>query len=357
MKLREIAERLSCRLQCVNDNDSDGDLEITRVAPIGSAGEGELSFVTNLRYRAQLATTNATALILSDDEPWSEKPSLRSDDPSLLLAKVIDLLYPEKQARAGIDPSAVIAQNAETHISASIGALVVIGENSVIGAETTLKAHVTIGDNVRIGEHCLIYPGVRILDDSIIGNRVRIHAGTVIGSDGYGYATGTYGHKKILQVGNVIIENDVEIGANCAIDRGALDCTRIGAGTKIDNLVQIAHNVKIGENCLIVAQVGVSGSTILGNWVTIAGQSGTVGHLTIGDHTVVAGRSGVSKNLPEHSTVLGSPAREIRKARRIEACITRLPESFKRVKALEDAVANLQKKTPTQSNPSDKSED
>lgn len=341
MKLQEIAKRLSCRLQTVDD--SDGELEIRGVAPIENAGAGELSFVANERYQAHLGSTNATALILKEDEPWSEKPSLRSSDPYLLFAQVIELLNPEIKPEAGIHPSAVIDDSAVIDPSASIGPLSIVGPNSSIGVGSIIKAHVTIGGNVRIGADCLIHPGVRILDDTIIGERVRLNSGTVIGSDGYGYASGAHGHKKILQIGNVVIENDVEIGANCTVDRGALGSTRIGAGTKIDNLVQIAHNVVVGKNCLIVSQVGISGSTTIGDWVTLAGQVGIVGHLKIGSQVIVAAQSGVTKDIQDKGVVFGSPAREMGKARRIEASLNRLPEMVRRLNALERTVQSLDK--------------
>jgi UDP-3-O-[3-hydroxymyristoyl] glucosamine N-acyltransferase len=339
MKLREIAERLSCRLQTVND--SDGEIEILRVAPIERAGPAELSFVANARYRTFLESTNAAALILTEDEEWNERPSLRGADPYLLLAQVIDLLYTEDKPTAGIHPSAVVADSANVDPSAAIGALCVIGADSEVGAGTILSAQVTVAKNVRIGGECRIHSGVRILDGTVIGDRVRLNAGTVIGSDGYGYASGAHGHKKILQVGNVVIEDDVEIGANCTVDRGALGSTKIGAGTKIDNLVQIAHNVQVGKHCLIVSQVGVSGSTEIGDWVTLAGQVGIVGHLKIGNQVIIAAQSGVTKDVPDKTVLFGSPAREMGKARRIEASLSRLPEIPKRIRDLEKELQAL----------------
>lgn len=336
MKLGEIAEKLSCQLRTVDDGDAE--LEISRVAPIERAGAGELSFVANERYQSFLETTNATALILKDDVQWSAKPSLRSADPYLLLAQVIELLYPEDRPAPGVHSSAVVDESAEIDPSASIGALATVGAGSVIGAGSIIGAQVTIGDNVRVGSDCRIHPGVQVLRGAVLGSRVRINSGTVIGADGFGYASGAHGHKKILQVGAVVIEDDVEVGANCTVDRGALGDTRIGAGTKIDNLVQVAHNVQIGKNCLIVAQVGVSGSTTLGDWVTLAGQVGVIGHLKIGNQVVIAAQSGVTKDVPDKTVMFGSPAREIGRARRIEASLGKLPEMVRRLSAVEKAV-------------------
>ncbi|RME19486.1 MAG: UDP-3-O-(3-hydroxymyristoyl)glucosamine N-acyltransferase, partial [Candidatus Zixiibacteriota bacterium] len=192
-----------------------------------------------------------------------------------------------------------------------------------------------IGRDVTIGENCLLYPGVRIMDGTKIGNNVRIHPGAIIGSDGFGFAESDSGPVKVRQVGWVEIEDDVEIGANTTIDRGALGATRIGQGTKIDNLVQIAHNVRIGKNCIIVSQVGISGSTTLGDRVVLAGQVGLVGHIELGDGVVVAAKSGIHKSVPPGKTMFGYPAREIMQTKRIDAAESRLPELFKRVKRLE----------------------
>jgi UDP-3-O-[3-hydroxymyristoyl] glucosamine N-acyltransferase len=196
-------------------------------------------------------------------------------------------------------------------------------------------ASVYIGANVTLGKNCRLYPGVRILDDCRLGSNIIIHPGAVIGSDGFGYAESESGLKKIRQVGWVEIEDDVEIGANTTIDRGALGATRIGAGTKIDNLVQIAHNVEIGRNCIIVSQVGISGSTKIGNGVVMAGQVGLVGHIEIGDGVMIGAKSGVPNSIPAKSKVFGYPARDLMETKRIEAALRRLPDLLKRVRKIE----------------------
>jgi UDP-3-O-[3-hydroxymyristoyl] glucosamine N-acyltransferase len=206
----------------------------------------------------------------------------------------------------------------------------------VIGRNCQLVSSVYVGRNVTIGDNCLIYPGARILDGTVIGSNVSIHSSTVIGSDGFGYAESPTGLKKIKQVGWVEIEDDVEIGSNCSVDRGALGPTRIGRGSKIDNLVQIAHNVEIGQHCIIVAQVGISGSTKLGNGVILAGQVGLVGHIELGDGVKVGAQSGVNHSIEAGKMVFGYPAREIMQSKRIEASLSRLPDLFKRVRRLED---------------------
>lgn len=235
----------------------------------------------------------------------------------------------------GTDASSVVDSSATIHPDAGIGPLCCIGSSSKIDSGCQLISNVSIGQNVILGKDCLIYPGVSILDDCKIGNNVIIHAGTVIGSDGFGFAKSKSGLKKIKQIGWVEIGDNVEIGSNSSIDRGAIGPTRIGSGTKIDNLVQIAHNVQIGQHCIIVSQVGISGSAKIGNGVILAGKAGIIGHIEIGDGAIVAAQSGVPRSVQPGKTVLGSPARDIREAKRIEASLSRLPDLFKRVRKLE----------------------
>jgi UDP-3-O-[3-hydroxymyristoyl] glucosamine N-acyltransferase len=329
-RLAEIAERVGAQLN------GDGAVEITGVAPIEKASAGEISFVANRRYEKHIATTGASALVLDPHTPCDRIPSIRHENPYLTMAHVVDLLYPEKPvAQAGRHPSAVIDSAAEVDPSVAIGALAVISGGATIGQNTQIAPSVFIGEDVNIGEDCRIYPGARILRGCKIGNRVIIHPGVVVGSDGFGFAESPTGLKKIQQVGWVEIDDDVEIGSNTTIDRGAIGPTRIGRGTKIDNLVQIAHNVEIGQHCIIVSQVGISGSTKLGNQVILAGQVGLVGHIELGDGVKVGAQSGVKNSVPAGKTIFGYPARDIMEAKRIEACLNRLPELLKRVKSLE----------------------
>ncbi|MFH1374663.1 MAG: UDP-3-O-(3-hydroxymyristoyl)glucosamine N-acyltransferase [bacterium] len=313
---------------------------VVGAAPIETAGNGEITFLANDRYRKYLETTAATAVVLDRRTPCSRLPVLRHDNPYLAFAQIVDLLYPRKpQVPPGVDGTAVVAEGAVVATGAAIGPLCHVREGAVIGTGSQLVSSVYVGRDTVIGRDCLIYPGVRIMDGCQLGDRVIIHSSTVIGSDGFGYAPSDDGLYKIKQIGWVEIEDDVEIGSNTSIDRGALGPTRIGRGTKIDNLVQIAHNVDIGENSIIVSQVGISGSTRIGRGVMLGGQVGIVGHLDIGDGARVGAQSGVSKSVAADQTVFGSPARQIMTAKRIEAVLTRLPDLLKRIRKIEQKLS------------------
>ena len=332
--LAELASRVGAELI------GDPDVVITRGAPIDTAGSGDISFVANKNYLRFIATTKASALVLDPTMECAHIPTLRHKNPYLIFARIVDILYPEvRRIPPGINRSAVLESDSSVDPSAGIGPLCCVGSASTIGPNTQLISSVHIGNNVTVGSNCLFYPGVRIMDNCRIGNNVILQPGVVIGSDGFGYAESETGPKKIQQVGWVEVDDDVEIGANTTVDRGALGATKIGRGTKIDNLVQIAHNVEIGQFCIIVSQAGISGSTKLGNGVVLAGQVGLVGHLELGDRVVVGAQSGVTKSYPAGTTVFGSPARGIMEAKRIEASIRRLPELLKRVKKIEDDLA------------------
>jgi len=317
--------------------EGDGGIVITGAAPIGSAQTGDITFVANPRYLPFLKTTRASAVVLDEETPCSHAAVLRHRNPYLTFACIVDILYSETvSVPHGIHETSVIEAQTQISDSACIGPLCHVREGSVIGDESRLVSSVFVGRNVSLGRNCLIYPGVRIMDGTVIGDNVTVHSSTVIGSDGFGFAESDTGLKKIKQVGWVEIGDDVEIGSNCSIDRGALGPTVIGHGTKIDNLVQIAHNVEIGRNCIIVSQVGISGSTKLGNGVVLAGQVGIIGHLEIGDGVRVAAQSGVAKSIPAGKTMFGSPAREVMETKRIEAALARLPELLKRVRKIEE---------------------
>jgi len=330
--LGELAERVKANL------DGNGGISIKGAAPVNKAVDGDITFIANVKYLMHLESTRASAVVLDKDTtcPNPNISVLRSPNPYLTFASIIDILYPElPDVPSGIDPSAVVGQNCQIAENSRIGALCHIKNGAKIGSNTRLISSVFVGTNVTIGANCLIYPGVCLLDDTIIGDNVIIHSSTVLGSDGFGFAESDSGLKKIKQIGWVEIGNDVEIGSNCSIDRGALGSTRIGNGTKIDNLVQIAHNVEIGQHSIIVAQVGIAGSAKIGNGVILAGQSGVVGHIELSDGVKVGAQSGIGKSIPAGKTVLGSPARDIVEAKRIEASLTRLPDLFKRVRKLE----------------------
>jgi UDP-3-O-[3-hydroxymyristoyl] glucosamine N-acyltransferase len=261
----------------------------------------------------------------------------------IAFARVLPLLFPEKEFAPGIHPSAVIADSAQVAGTAHIGPNCVIGESAAIGEQTVLEANCTVGDQSVLGQSVRLFANVTIYSQCRIGDRVRIHAGTVIGSDGYGYVFDQDHHRKIPQVGGVVIENDVEIGANCTIDRGALGDTLIGEGTKIDNLVQIAHNVVIGKHCIIVAQNGIGGSAQIGEYSMLGGQVGILGHITIGPKAMIAAKSTVLNNLEGGKQYMGFPAIPNFQAKRQLIAAQQLPELIKRVRELEKQLANKDK--------------
>jgi len=329
-KLKKLATLVSGELT------GDGDIQIDSVAPIESAKSDQISFLANPKYEKYLETTKAAALILSPDTAFDRLPTIRHKNPYYAYALILEELHPEKnRPENGIHQTAVVDKSAKVGDKCSVGALSYIGADSVIGDGCLIHPRVFIGDKVKLGKNCLIYPGVNILHDTIIGDNVIIHSGTVIGSDGFGFARHDAGIKKVLQIGWIEIGDEVEIGANCAIDRGALGPTIIGNFVKIDNLVQIAHNVEIGDYSIIVGQAGISGSTKLGRGVILAGQVGLSGHIELGDGVQVGAQSGVKDDIPAGKIYFGYPAREIKKTTRIEACLSKLPELFRRVRQLE----------------------
>lgn len=304
--------------------DGPGDVTITGVAPLADATEGQLSFLANPKYAPQLAATRASAVLVGNDVAGSSPKWIRVENPYFAMARVVARFFDQKPLPRGLSPQASIATSAKLGRNVAIGAFASIGERAVIGDNVTIFPNVTIEDGVEIGDDCLIYPQVSIYHGCRIGRRCIIHSGVVIGSDGYGFATAGGRHHKIPQIGIVRIEDDVEIGAGTTIDRAAMGETVIGEGTKIDNLVQIGHNVRIGKHCFLVAQVGIAGSTELGDWVAVAGQSGFAGHLKIGSRVQVAAKSAVLEDVPDDTKVMGSPAVPFREFARREAMLRRL---------------------------------
>lgn len=337
MKLTELAERLGATLL------GEGDTEIEGLNTIEAAGPQELTFLANPKYARFMAETKAGAVLVDSKEREAPCSLLVHDNPHFAFARALTFFYPQpgSHLQPGVAAGAVIDETAQVDASAHIDSGVVIAAGAKVGAGCKLMAGVYIGRDCELGENVLLHPQVTILDGSTLGDRVTIHSGTVVGSDGFGYATKDGVHHKVLQVGNVRIEADVEIGANCTLDRGALGDTVIGAGTKIDNLVQIAHNVKVGKGCIIVSQVGISGSTVLGDYVTLAGQVGLVGHIEIGDGTIVGAQAGVGHSLKGGSIYAGSPARELRDFKLVEAHLHRLPRKIKELKELQAEVESL----------------
>jgi UDP-3-O-[3-hydroxymyristoyl] glucosamine N-acyltransferase len=313
----------------------DGSVVLTGFAPAVTAKAGDLTFAENETFFAKAEQSAAAAILVDGPFTSACKVLLRVPNARIAFARVLPLFFPEKKFPAGIHPSAVVAPSAQIDPTAHVGPFCHIGEEVQIGARAVLQGGNHLGDNCVIGAETMLFPGVILYSPTRIGRRVRIHAGTVIGADGFGYVFDAGIHRKVPQVGLVIIHDDVEIGANVTIDRGALGPTVIGRGTKIDNLVQIAHNVTVGEHCLVVAQVGVAGSTHIGNYTTLAGQVGLAGHLKIGDKVIVAAQSGVMHDIPDGGKWLGAPAQPDREAKRQIIALHQLPALIRRVHELE----------------------
>ncbi|MDF7823856.1 UDP-3-O-(3-hydroxymyristoyl)glucosamine N-acyltransferase [Pontiellaceae bacterium B12227] len=338
MKLSEIAEHVGGTI------DGSGEIEIVSVAGLKEASEGDISFLANPKYAGQVLETAAAAVIVPNDWDRPVKCALiRSDNSDQAFAMVADLFYESVPAPVGgVHPSAVIAESAQLADGVSIGANVVIEEGVVVGANTVIQANCVIGYKTVIGENCMFYPLVSIREFTEIGNNVIIHNGTVVGSDGFGYAVQEDGSRtKIPQIGKVVIEDDVELGANVAIDRARFGKTKIGKGTKIDNLVQIAHNVVVGQHSVMCGQAGVSGSSIIGSRVILAGQAGLAGHLEVGDGAIVGAQAGVMKDVPKKDFVIGSPAMSHLQAKKMIANMITLPKLKDKVKQLELQLAEL----------------
>jgi UDP-3-O-[3-hydroxymyristoyl] glucosamine N-acyltransferase len=322
----------------------DGSTELTGFAPADCAKPGDLTFAEKEAYFAAAEGSQATAILVTGEFTSSKKVLIRVPNARVAVARLLPFFYPPDQHAPGVHPSATIAPTAQIDTSAAIGPNCVIGPRVRIGARSVLMGGNHVGRDCQIGDDASLYPSVVIYAKCQIGNRVSIHAGTVIGSDGYGYVFDEGRHRKMLQVGNVIIHDDVEIGANTAIDRAALGATVIGQGTKIDNLVHIAHNVIVGRHCLIMGQAGFAGSTHLGDYCVIASQAGIAGHLKLGQQATVGAKSGVMRDIPDKGTVLGIPAAPDKQAKRQIIAVQQLPELIRRMRELEKKVADLEAK-------------
>jgi len=309
----------------------DANAPLTGFANADAAQTGDLTFAENAEYFAAAEASAATAIIAGKDAVSTKKILIRVANPRVAFAKALAIFFPEPKFAPGIHPSAVIAKSAQVDPSAHIGPHCSIGERVKIGANVVLQSGNFIGDDSVLGDGTNLFPNVTIYSRSQIGKRVRIHSGTVIGSDGFGYVFDTSFHRKVPQIGNVVIGDDVEIGSNSSVDRGALGSTVIGKGTKIDNLVQVAHNVEIGEHCILCAQVGIAGSAKVGHYVVMAGQVGIAGHLKIGNKVTVGSKAGVMHNIPDGEMWLGTPAQPDKQAKRIMIALQRLPDLFKKI--------------------------
>ena len=323
LSLKELAGRIDAEVA------GDGNLEVDSVNTLEDARPGQVSFLANRRYAAQLETTRASAVIVVPGVESGRVALLKTKDPYYAFARAVVLLHGHRRhPHEGIHPKA--------HVEAT----------ATVGERTVIYPGAYVGPRARVGRDCILYPNATVYDDCVLGDRVILQAGAVVGSDGYGYAThkgadGVPVHYKIPQVGNVVIEDDVEVGANCAIARAALGSTVIGRGAKLDNLVALGHGVKVGPHCLLVAHVGIAGSTTLGHHVTLGGQVGVAGHLKVGDNVTVAAQSGIIGDVPDQTTLMGTPAMPAGAARRVYAIFTQLPALADRVRKLEAQVGEL----------------
>jgi len=338
MKLNRLAELLGAEFS------GPADLEITGAAGIGEAGAGQLTFVAGPQYLKELQASRASAALVSLDMPAVPLAVLRVKNPKLAFARVLELFYVKPYRSSGISDRAVV------------------GRDATIGAECSIHACAVLGDRVTIGDRVVLYPGAYVGDDSVIdddsvinanvsighatriGKRVIVHAGTVIGSDGFGFVTDGGRHHKIPQVGGVIIEDDVEIGGNCTIDRATLGNTLIRKGTKLDNQVHVAHNVTIGEHCLLAGQSGIAGSSTLGNYVVLGGQAGVSDHTNVGDRVMAGGKAVIAKDVEAGQIIAGYNAMPIRDWLKVQAVLPKLPELKKAIARLERQVKELQEK-------------
>lgn len=333
--LAEIASRLGGRVL------GDAGVRISQVGTLERAGAEQISFLTNSKYRSKLATTKAGAMILSEaDADATDLPRIISQNPYAYFARVSALLNPDALISPGIHPSAVIGSGAQIDPSACISALAVVGSNAVVGAHSVVGEGCYIGDNVVLGRNVRLYPRVVIYHDCVIGDRLIAHSGVVIGSDGFGIAMDEGRWIKIPQIGRVIIGNDVEIGANTTIDRGALDDTVIEDGVKLDNQIQIAHNVRIGAHTAIAGCVGIAGSTTIGSYCQIGGSAGILGHLKIADNVVIASFTLIGKSIAEAGSYAGIfPFSKTDEWRKSAVQLRHLDEMAKRIKKLEQQLS------------------
>jgi UDP-3-O-[3-hydroxymyristoyl] glucosamine N-acyltransferase len=327
--LRELAALTGAEVR------GDGERRLRRVAALESAGPEDLSFVTNPRYRQAATQSAAGALLVGPGFAVAARDLLVAADPYLALAQILSAFHPAPRVAPGVDARAAIAAGARIDATAHVGPLAVIGEGALIGPRAVVHALAVVGPDCQLGADSVLHSHAVLYRGTIVGQRCIVHAGAVLGADGFGFATHAGAHTKVPQVGIVVIEDDVEIGANSAIDRAMLEETRVGAGSKIDDLVMVAHNVQIGKHCLMAAQAGVAGSSALGDGVVVAGQAGVAGHLRLGAGARVAAKSAVFKDVPAGRQVAGIPAQDAMAWRRQQAAAARLDDLRKRVSELE----------------------
>lgn len=327
--LGALAQLLGARLQ------GDGERLVREIRALERAGPEDLSFVAGRPQRAAAEGSRAGAFLVGPENADLPRDLLVVADPYTALADLLPLFDPTPQAPPGVHATAIVAADVTIHPEASVGPYSVIGPGSRVEAGARIHAHVVVGRDCRIGERAELHPGVVLYDRSEVGEGCVLHAGVVLGSDGYGYASGPAGHRKLAHLGRAVLEAEVEIGANATIDRGMLEETRIGAGTKVDNLVMVAHNVRVGQRCLLVAQSGIAGSTTLGDGVVLAAQSGIIGHVEVGDGVVVATKSALLRGAEPGERLAGIPAGDLGAWKRQQALVRRLGELAERVRELE----------------------
>jgi len=337
VKLSDLAAALGCRLE------GDGTIDIVRVASLDTAGPGDVTFLSNVKYASKLATTRASAVIVGDAVDNAPCAILRTSQVYLAFAQALEVLTPAPRPAAGVSKLASVAPSARLGDGVSVGPFAVIGRDAQIGARTIVHPHAVIGPGARVGSDCILHAHVSVREDVVLGDRVVLQDHAVVGSDGFGFAKRPDGtHQKIPQVGRVVIEDDVEIGAQSAVDRPAVGETRIASGTKIDNLVQIAHGVRIGHNVLLAAQVGIAGSTVVEDDVILAGQVGVINHIHVGKGVMANAKSALMGDIPAGLHISGIPAGDVTIWRRSAAIVRRLPELRERIARLDERLAELE---------------
>lgn len=346
ISLEELAKHIGGELI------GDRNLTVSNICDIEEAQEGDLVFVFGKKSKSHLLEkTKASASVVPNEIEKSPIPIIKCKNPNLAFKKAAELILSRHIPHPkGINKTAVVGKDVKLGENVTLGAYACLEDGAEIGSGTIIYAHCYIGCSTKIGKDCIIYPNVTIRENVKIGDRVIIHSGCVIGADGFGYQQTQRGHEKVPHIGDVIIEDDVELGACVTVDRAKVAHTKIQKGTKIDNLVQVAHNVTIGRNCIVAAQTGISGSVKIGNNVIIGGQTGFADHIEIGDNVMIAAKSGVTKSVPPNTIILGSPAKPIKKARIIYSLWNRFPEIYERLKAVENKLKNITELETTKDN-------
>ncbi len=337
MKVSEVAAAVGGRLS------GDGEVEVKGVAALEEAGEASLSYLADLRQSDKIVESRASAFIVPEGGSAGGRPCIIVDNPLLAFSSVVELFHP-KPAPKGVLPGAHVAEGVKLGKDVTIHPNTYVGEEAVLGDRVTLYPGVYLGAGSEVGDDCTFYPNAVVMDGTKIGNGVILHGGVVIGCDGYGFVWDGESHRKIPQVGRVVIEDDVEIGANSTVDRATLSETVVGKGTKIDNLVQVAHNCKIGEHVILVSQSGLAGSVEVGNNVVLAGHVGVAGHLKIGDGAIVGAKSGVTKDVEKGAKVSGYPLLPHMEWMRLQKTIMKLPEMRKTIQALTARLEKLEER-------------